>query len=144
MIKLTQNDEQYLMSYVQPTEDSTFQVRLLASFANGFLTSDGFYKEVYAGNKPKYDIDMPTVFNAASALDLPIGWRDLRSHISTKRCTAVPDDAISLKYIDFDKAIELAQALTNVTCPDTDEDEAHYTYSHDNLLGTWCVLDSKK
>lgn len=140
MIKLTQNDEQYLMSYVRPEDNGKYQVKLLAIFANGFLTSDGFYKEVWADNKPKSAVDMPTVFNAAAALDLPIHWRDLKSHVSLKRCTAMPEDNKELVYIDLERAVALGQTL-GIVCPDDDQDRSHMVYDYEM---TWCLLDAKK
>lgn len=140
MIKLSYNDTAYLMSYVQPDVHSTYQVKLLAIFINGFLTSDGFYKEVWAHNKPKFKIDMPTVFNAAAALDLPVHWRELRSHVSLKRCTVIPKDNKELCHINLDKAALLGQTL-GVVCPDDDQDESHMVYNYEM---TWCLLDAKK
>lgn len=140
LIKLSTNDEQYLMSYVRPENNGQYQVRLLAIFTNGFLTSDGFYKEVWADNKPKYEIDMPTIFNAASALDLPVHWREYRSHITKERTTTIPDNNTPLKFIDIEKALVLSQQLS-VPCPDKDDIMEHYVYDYEY---TWCVLDSKK
>lgn len=140
MIKLNYDDTQYLMSYVQPTVNSTYQVKLLAIFVNGFLTSDGFYKEAWVNNKPKFEIDMPTVFNAAAALDLPIHWRELKSHVSLKRCTVMPEDNKELSSINLDKAVLLGQTL-GVVCPDDDQDESHMVYNYEM---TWCLLDIKK
>lgn len=140
MIKLTQSDEQYLMSYVRPENNGKYQVRLLAIFINGFLTSDGFYKEVWADNKPKNIVDMPTIFNAAAALDLPIHWRELKSHVSLERCTVMPEDSKELSSINLGKAVLLGQTL-GVVCPDDDQDESHMVYNHEM---TWCLLDAKK
>lgn len=140
MIKLSYEDTQYLMTYVQPTVHSTYQVKLLAMFVNGFLTSDGFYKEVWANNKPKFEIDMPTVFNAASVLDLPVHWREYRTHVSLDRCTSVPDDNTELKFIDLEKAMQLTQTLYT-PCAEHDDVETHKVYEYQY---TWCVLDIKK
>ena len=140
MIKLSYDDTAYLMSYVQPDVHSTYQVKLIAIFINGFLTSDGFYKEVWAHNKPKFEIDMPTVFNAAAALDLPIHWRELRSHVSLERCTVIPEDNKELSHINLDKAALLGQTL-GVVCPDDYQDESHVVYNYEM---TWCLLDAKK
>ena len=140
MINLSYEDTQYLMSYVQPTVHSAYQVKLLAIFVNGFLTSDGFYKEVWANNKPKFEIDMPTVFNAAAALDLPVHWREHKSHVSLKRCTVMPEDNKELCFINLDKAVLLGQTL-GVVCPDDDQDESHMVYNNEM---SWCLLDAKK
>ena len=140
MINLSYEDTQYLMSYVQPTVHSAYQVKLLAIFVNGFLTSDGFYKEVWANNKPKFEIDMPTVFNAAAALDLPVHWREHKSHVSLKRCTVMPEDNKELCSINLDKAVLLGQTL-GVVCPDDDQDESHMVYNNEM---SWCLLDAKK
>lgn len=140
MIKLTQNDEQYLMSYVRPEDNGKYQVKLLAIFINGFLTSDGFYKEVWADNKPKTAVDMPTVFNAAAALDLPIHWRELKSHISLERCTVMPENNRELTRLNLEQAVLLGQTL-GVVCLDEDRNDSHRVYNYEM---TWCLLDNKK
>lgn len=132
MIKLSYEDTQYLMSYVQPSPDSKYQVRLLCIFSNGFLTSDGFYKEVWAENRPSRTLTKPTVFNACSALDLPIDFRDHAAMFGKKRADlinhievgSVPElsEDTQLMYIDMDRAMKFANDLT-MQCPDDTSDD---------------------
>lgn len=144
MIKLSYEDTQYLMSYVQPSPDSKYQVRLLCIFSNGFLTSDGFYKEVWAENRPSRTLTKPTVFNACSALDLPIDFRDHAAMLGKRRADIInyidtdgaPKDT-QLKYIDMDRAMKFANDPT-IQCPDdTTDDYAYNTFDYEY---SWCVL----
>lgn len=144
MVKLSYEDTQYLMSYVQPSPDSKYQVRLLCIFSNGFLTSDGFYKEVWAENRPSRTLTKPTIFNAYSALDLPMDFRghaamlgkrraDLISYIDTDRA---PEDT-RLELIDVERAMKFANELTT-QCPEDTTD--NYMYNTFNYEYSWCVL----
>lgn len=147
MIKLSYEDTQYLMSYVQPSPDSKYQVRLLCIFSNGFLTSDGFYKEVWAENRPSRTLTKPTVFNACSALDLPIDFRDHAAMLGKRRADLInyievgsvlekSEDA-KLNCIDMDRAMKFANDPT-IQCPDdTTDDYAYNTFDYEY---SWCVL----
>ena len=144
MIKLSYEDTQYLMSYVQPSPDSKYQVRLLCIFSNGFLTSDGFYKEVWAENRPSRTLTKPTVFNACSALDLPIDFRDHAAMLGNRRADLInyidtdraPEDT-KLTCIDMDRAMKFANDPT-IQCPDDTKDD--YAYNTFDYEYSWCVL----
>ena len=144
MIKLSYEDTQYLMSYVQPSLDSKYQVRLLCIFSNGFLTSDGFYKEVWAENRPSRTLTKPTIFNACSALDLPIDFRDHAAMLSKKRADLInyidtdraPEDT-RLEFIDMNRAMKFANELTT-QCPDNTVGDS--TYNVFDYEYSWCVL----
>lgn len=146
MIKLSYEDTQYLMSYVQPSPDSKYQVRLLCIFSNGFLTSDGFYKEVWAENRPSRTLTKPTVFNACSALDLPIDFREHAAMLGKRRADLinyididpdrVPEDT-RLTCIDMDRAMKLANDPT-IQCPENTIDD--YAYNTFDYEYSWCVL----
>ena len=144
MIKLSYEDTQYLMSYVQPSPDSKYQVRLLCIFSNGFLTSDGFYKEVWAENRPSRTLTKPTIFNACSALDLPIDFRDHAAMLGKRRADLInyidtdsaPDDT-KLTCIDMDRAMKFANDPT-IQCPDNTVGNSTYN-TFDYEYG-WCVL----
>lgn len=147
MIKLSYEDTQYLMSYVQPSPDSKYQVRLLCIFSNGFLTSDGFYKEVWAENRPSRALTKPTIFNACSALDLPIDFRehaamlgkrraDLINYIEVGSVLELSEDT-KLTCIDMDRAMKFANDPT-IQCPDDTTDA--YAYNTFDYEYSWCVL----
>ena len=144
MIKLSYEDTQYLMSYVQPSPDSKYQVRLLCIFSNGFLTSDGFYKEVWAENRPSRTLTKPTIFNACSALDLPIDFRDHAAMLGKRRADLInyidtdrASEDTKLTYIDMDRAMKFANDPT-IQCPDdTTDDYAYNTFDYEY---SWCVL----
>ena len=144
MVKLSYEDIQYLMSYVQPSPDSKYQVRLLCIFSNGFLTSDGFYKEVWAENRPSRTLTKPTIFNACSALDLPIDFRDHAAMLGKRRADLInyidtdhaPEDT-RLEFIDMNRAMKFANELTT-QCPDDTTDD--YVYNTFNYEYSWCVL----
>ena len=147
MIKLSYKDTQYLMSYVQPSPDSKYQARLLCIFSNGFLTSDGFYKEVWAENRPSRVLTKPTIFNACAALDLPMDFKehaamlgkrraDLIKYIETGSVLELTEDS-RLKFIDMDRAMKFANDLTT-QCPDNTVGDSTY-----NVFGyeySWCIL----
>ena len=147
MIKLSYKDTQYLMSYVQPSPDSKYQARLLCIFSNGFLTSDGFYKEVWAENRPSRVLTKPTIFNACAALDLPMDFKehaamlgkrraDLIKYIETESVLERTEDS-RLKFIDMDRAMKFANDLTT-QCPDNTVGDSTY-----NVFGyeySWCIL----
>lgn len=144
MIKLSYEDTQYLMSYVQPSPDSKYQVRLLCIFSNGFLTSDGFYKEVWAENRPSRTLTKPTIFNACSALDLPIDFKEHPAKLDNKRAdliTYIDTDHVpvdtQLEFIDMDRAMKFANDLTT-QCPD--DTVGDNTYNVFNYEYSWCVL----
>lgn len=147
MIKLSYEDTQYLMSYVQPSPDSKYQVRLLCIFSNGFLTSDGFYKEVWAENRPSRTLTKPTVFNACSALDLPIDFRDHAAMLGKRRADLINyievgsvlelSEDTQLTCIDMDRAMKFANDFT-MQCPDDTSDA--YAYNTFNYEYSWCVL----
>ena len=147
MIKLSYEDTQYLMSYVQPSPDSKYQVRLLCIFSNGFLTSDGFYKEVWAENRPSRMLTKPTIFNACSALDLPMDFKEHPAMLGKKRADlikyietgSVPEltKDTQLEFIDMERAMKFANDLTT-QCPDNTVGDNTY-----NVFGyeySWCVL----
>lgn len=147
MIKLSYEDSQYLMSYVQPSPDSKYQVRLLCIFSNGFLTSDGFYKEVWAENRPSRTLTKPTIFNACSALDLPMDFKDHAAMLGKKRAGlityietgSVPEltEDTQLKYIDMDRAMKFANDLTIQCLDDTSDDSVYNVFNYEY---GWCVL----
>lgn len=147
MIKLSYKDTQYLMSYVQPSPDSKYQARLLCIFSNGFLTSDGFYKEVWAENRPSRVLTKPTIFNACAALDLPMDFKDhpamlskrradLIKYIETGSALELTEDS-QLKFIDMERAMKFANDLT-AQCPDDTTDE--FVYNTFNYEYSWCIL----
>lgn len=147
MIKLSYEDTQYLMSYVQPSPDSKYQARLLCIFSNGFLTSDGFYKEVWAENRPSRVLTKPTIFNACAALDLPMDFREhpvmlgkkraeLITYIETGSVPELTEDS-RLKFIDMERAMKFANDLTT-QCPDDTTDE--FVYNTFDYEYSWCIL----
>lgn len=146
MIKLTTDDTEYLMSYVQPDENSAYQVRLLAMFTNGFLTSDGFYKEVWAPNRPNRDIVKPTVFNAVAALDLPIDFREYKAYKCNDRKDIMahinkPATDMKIGFIDMGRAFVYAQNITS-RCPDNTEGDVHFNvYDYEY---SWVLLYPQK
>lgn len=147
MIKLSYKDTQYLMSYVQPSPDSKYQARLLCIFSNGFLTSDGFYKEVWAENRPSRVLTKPTIFNACAALDLPMDFKDhpamlgkrradLIKYIETGSVLEFTEDS-RLKFIDMERAMKFANDLI-AQCPDDTTDE--FVYNTFDYEYSWCIL----
>ena len=147
MIKLSYKDTQYLMSYVQPSPDSKYQARLLCIFSNGFLTSDGFYKEVWAENRPSRVLTKPTIFNACAALDLPMDFKDHPAMLSKRRADlikyietgSVPEltEDSRLKFIYMERAMKFANDLI-AQCPDDTADEV--VYNTFNYEYSWCIL----
>ena len=147
MIKLSYKDTQYLMSYVQPSPDSKYQARLLCIFSNGFLTSDGFYKEVWAENRPSRVLTKPTIFNACAALDLPMDFKyhpamlskrraDLIKYIETGSVLELTEDS-RLKFIDMERAMKFANDPI-AQCPDDTTDASVYnTFDYEY---SWCIL----
>ena len=147
MIKLSYKDTQYLMSYVQSSPDSKYQARLLCIFSNGFLTSDGFYKEVWAENRPSRVFTKPTIFNACAALDLPMDFKyhpamlskrraDLIKYIETGSVLELTEDS-RLKFIDMERAMKFANDPI-AQCPDDTADE--FVYNTFDYEYSWCVL----
>ena len=147
MIKLSYKDTQYLMSYVQPSPDSKYQARLLCIFSNGFLTSDGFYKEVWAENRPSRVLTKPTIFNACAALDLPMDFKyhpamlskrraDLIKYIEAGSVLELTEDS-RLKFINMERAMKFANDPT-AQCPDDTTDVSVYnTFDYEY---SWCIL----
>ena len=147
MIKLSYKDTQYLMSYVQPSPDSKYQARLLCIFSNGFLTSDGFYKEAWAENRPSRVLTKPTIFNACAALDLPMDFRyhpamlskrraDLIKYIEAGSVLELTEDS-QLKFIDMERAMKFANDPI-AQCPDDTTDE--FVYNTFDYEYSWCIL----